>query len=164
MIIAILSSSLITFTVYSLLMTQFEITTTKTFWISLIFGVKLFVSLMLSRKLQCLVCLMVPQILSRRGRAGLMAYAFILTIAGPAKNTARNMDILSESLTCEQEQLKAAYNKLLDVLKAPFNALRDVIKSILATIEEAFSKVRKILMEIVNLIREICKFSLFLYN
>lgn len=41
----------------------------------------------------------------------LLAYAFLLATTGPARNTFHNMNILSDSLTCTQDQLaKAAKN------------------------------------------------------
>lgn len=50
----------------------------------------------------CIVFLTLPQLFSKRGRQALLAYAFILAITGPAKNTLNNMGILSESLACGQ--------------------------------------------------------------
>lgn len=43
-----------------------------------------------------------PQLFSKRGRQALMAYAFILAITGPGKNTLHNIGVLSESLACSQ--------------------------------------------------------------
>lgn len=51
---------------------------------------------------RCIVFLLLPQFFSKRGRHALMAYAFILTITGPAKNTLHNVGVLSESLACTQ--------------------------------------------------------------
>lgn len=51
---------------------------------------------------RCIVFLLLPQFFSKRGRQALLAYAFILAITGPAKNTLNNMGILSESLACGQ--------------------------------------------------------------
>ena len=48
------------------------------------------------------VFLMLPQFLSKNGRQALIAYAFILALTGPAKNTLRNVEIMSESMACEQ--------------------------------------------------------------
>ena len=45
---------------------------------------------------------MLPQFLSKSGRQALIAYAFILVLTGPAKNTLRNTEILSESVACQQ--------------------------------------------------------------
>ncbi|PSN35587.1 DC-STAMP domain-containing protein 2 [Blattella germanica] len=49
------------------------------------------------------VFLMLPQFFSKRGRQALVAYAFVLALAGPAKNTLKNTEIMSESLACGQE-------------------------------------------------------------
>jgi hypothetical protein len=45
---------------------------------------------------------MLPQFISKNGRQVLIAYAFILVLTGPAKNTLRNTEIMSESVACEQ--------------------------------------------------------------
>lgn len=47
-----------------------------------------------------MVFLVLPQFFSKRGRQALLAYAFILAITGPAKNTLNNMGILTDSLAC----------------------------------------------------------------
>lgn len=51
---------------------------------------------------RCVVFLLLPQFFSKRGRQALMAYAFISTLTGPAKNTLHNISVLSESLVCGQ--------------------------------------------------------------
>lgn len=51
---------------------------------------------------RCIMFLLLPQFFSKRGRQALMAYAFILTLTGPAKNILHNISILSESLACGQ--------------------------------------------------------------
>lgn len=48
------------------------------------------------------VFLLLPQFFSKNGRQAIIAYAFILVLTGPAKNTLRNTEILSESVACEQ--------------------------------------------------------------
>lgn len=50
----------------------------------------------------CVVLLLLPQFFSKRGRQALVAYAFILALTGPVKNTLHNTGVLSESLTCVQ--------------------------------------------------------------
>lgn len=58
---------------------------------------------------RCVVFLLLPQFFSKRGRQALMAYAFILALTGPAKNTLHNIGVLAESLACGQVQKKKYY-------------------------------------------------------
>lgn len=51
---------------------------------------------------RCVVFLILPEFFSKRGRQALLAYAFVLAVSGPAKNTLNNLGILSESLACGQ--------------------------------------------------------------
>lgn len=51
---------------------------------------------------RCTVFLCIPQLFSKRGRQALLAYAFILALSGPAKNTLHNVEVMSESLACGQ--------------------------------------------------------------
>ncbi|XP_026828448.1 DC-STAMP domain-containing protein 2-like [Ooceraea biroi] len=65
-------------------------------------GVILTLGLAFSHRVRCIVFLLLPQFFSKRGRQALMAYAFILTLTGPGKNTLHNISVLSESLVCGQ--------------------------------------------------------------
>jgi hypothetical protein len=48
------------------------------------------------------VFLLLPHLFSKHGRQALLAYAFVLALTGPAKNTLHNTEIMSESLACGQ--------------------------------------------------------------
>ncbi|KYN11324.1 DC-STAMP domain-containing protein 2 [Trachymyrmex cornetzi] len=67
-----------------------------------ILGMILTLGLAFSHRVRCIVFLLLPQFFSKRGRQALMAYAFILTLTGPAKNILHNISVLSESLACGQ--------------------------------------------------------------
>lgn len=94
---------------------------------------------------------------TKRGRQCLLAYAFILAITGPAKNTLNNMSILSESLACGHEQLKAAVKQIVDVVKKPFYAIRDAIKAVVKKVKEIVKKIKEILLAIKRIIMSIVK-------
>jgi len=70
---------------------------------------------------RCIVFLLLPQFFSKRGRQALMAYAFILTLTGPAKNILNNISVLSESLACGQVSF---YRWVC--LRIPFMSLHNV--------------------------------------
>ncbi|RZC33618.1 DC-STAMP domain-containing protein 2-like [Asbolus verrucosus] len=122
-----------------------------------VFGSVLMLGLAFSRHIRCIVFLTLPQFFSKRGRQALLAYAFILAITGPAKNTLNNMGILSESLACGQEQLKSAVKQIIDVIKKPFYAIRDAIKSVVKTVKAVVKKIKDILLKIKRIIVAILK-------
>ncbi|XP_044264380.1 DC-STAMP domain-containing protein 2-like [Tribolium madens] len=120
-----------------------------------IFGSVLMLGLAFSRYIRCVVFLTLPQFFSKRGRQALLAYAFILAITGPAKNTLNNMGILSESMACGQEQLKSAVRQIIEVIKKPFYAIKDAIKSVVKTIKVIIKKIKEILLKIKKIIMAI---------
>ncbi|XP_017788736.1 PREDICTED: trichohyalin-like [Habropoda laboriosa] len=109
------------------------------------------------RKLRCVVFLLLPQFFSKRGRQALMAYAFILAITGPVKNTLHNTAVLSESLTCAQEQLKEAVKSVIDLAKQPFYALRDAISKVVKSVKQVVKKIKQTLIAIKRLVLSILK-------
>ncbi|XP_017783011.1 PREDICTED: DC-STAMP domain-containing protein 2-like [Nicrophorus vespilloides] len=122
-----------------------------------IFGSILTIGLAFSFKVRCIVFLVLPQFFSKKGRQALLAYAFILAITGPAKNTLNNMSILGESMACGQEQLKAAVRQILEVIKKPFYAIRDAIKAVVKTVKEIVVKIKEILLTIKRIIMSLIK-------
>ncbi|EFN71290.1 DC-STAMP domain-containing protein 2 [Camponotus floridanus] len=109
------------------------------------------------KRLKCIVFLLLPQFFSKRGRQALIAYAFILTITGPGKNTLHNTSILSESLVCGQEQLKQAVKSVIDLIKEPFYALRDAISKVIKTVKVVVKKIKRTLVAIKRLVLSILR-------
>ncbi|XP_043285569.1 uncharacterized protein [Venturia canescens] len=109
--------------------------------------------------LTCVVFLLLPQIFSKRGRQALMAYAFVLTLTGPAKNTLHNTGVLSESLACGQEQLKEAVQAIIDLVKRPFHALRDALAKVIKSVKVVVEKIKKAILAIKRLILSIPVFE-----
>ncbi|KAF3430240.1 hypothetical protein E2986_05482 [Frieseomelitta varia] len=86
-----------------------------------------------------------------------MAYAFILALTGPVKNTLHNTGILSESLACAQEQLKEAVKTVVDLAKQPFYALRDAISKVIKTIKAVVKKIKQTLIAIKRVVLSILR-------
>ncbi|XP_031343488.1 uncharacterized protein LOC116171003 isoform X2 [Photinus pyralis] len=105
----------------------------------------------------CVVFLLLPQFFSKRGRQALMAYAFILAITGPAKNTLQNMGILSQSLACGQEQLKSAVRQIVEAIKKPFYAIRDAIRTVVKSIKVIVKKIKDVLLRIKRIVLTIVR-------
>ncbi|XP_017788733.1 PREDICTED: uncharacterized protein LOC108571245 [Habropoda laboriosa] len=122
-----------------------------------ILGTILTLGLAFSLRVRCVVFLLLPQFFSKRGRQALMAYAFILAITGPVKNTLHNTAVLSESLTCAQEQLKEAVKSVIDLAKQPFYALRDAISKVVKSVKQVVKKIKQTLIAIKRLVLSILK-------
>ncbi|KAJ8924160.1 hypothetical protein NQ315_006944 [Exocentrus adspersus] len=122
-----------------------------------ILGCVLMIGMAFSTKVRCVVLLTLPQFFSQKGRQALLAYAFILAVSGPGKNTLNNMGILSESLACGQEQLKQAVRQIVDVIKKPFLAIKEAIKKVVKTVKEIVKKIKEILLAIKRVIMAILR-------
>ncbi|CAH1169930.1 unnamed protein product, partial [Phaedon cochleariae] len=122
-----------------------------------VFGCFLVNGLAFSSKVRCVVLLTLPHFFSEKGRQALLAYALVLVVTGPAKNTLNNVGILSESLACGQEQLKNAVKQIIDVIKKPFYALKDAIKKVVETVKKIVKKIKEILLKIKRIIMGIIK-------
>ncbi|KAK9505278.1 hypothetical protein O3M35_009368 [Rhynocoris fuscipes] len=107
-----------------------------------IFGIVLTLGLAYSYKVRCVVLMLLPQLFSKRGRQALTAYAFILVLTGPAKNTLHNMRMLSESLACGQAKLKSAIKSVVDIIKEPLKAIRTSMEYIMKKVKEIVVKVK----------------------
>ncbi|EFN90000.1 DC-STAMP domain-containing protein 2 [Harpegnathos saltator] len=86
-----------------------------------------------------------------------MAYAFILTLTGPGKNTLHNTSVLSESLVCGQGQLKQAVKSVVDLIKQPFYALRDAISNVIKTVKVVVRKIKRTLVAIKRLVLSVLR-------
>ncbi|CAL7950629.1 unnamed protein product [Xylocopa violacea] len=122
-----------------------------------IVGAILTLGLAFSFRIRCIVFLLLPQFFSKRGRQALMAYAFILALTGPVKNTLHNTGVLSESLTCAQEQLKEAVRTIVDLAKQPFYALREAISKVIKTVKVVVKRIKQTLVAIKRLVLSILR-------
>ncbi|XP_058828490.1 DC-STAMP domain-containing protein 2-like [Topomyia yanbarensis] len=144
-----------TVALYFLLRYQFDVNPQTTIIAVVILGFIFTIVSARSSSFQCLTLLMVPQILSKRGRAAMIAYAFVLAINGPARNAIANIDAVGEAITCGQQKLRAAIHDALQAAKVPFVALKKAIGEILSEVEKTFAKVQQVLKRILLLIKRI---------
>ncbi|XP_078033110.1 uncharacterized protein LOC144467953 [Augochlora pura] len=129
---------------------------TATFLCSAI-GVILTLGLAFSPRIRCIVFLLLPQFFSKRGRQVLVAYAFILALTGPVKNTLHNIAVLTESLACAQEQLKEAVKTVIDLAKQPFYALRDAITKVIKSVKAVVKRIKQTLLAIKRIVLSILR-------
>ncbi|XP_021695181.1 DC-STAMP domain-containing protein 2 [Aedes aegypti] len=144
-----------TATLYILLRHQLGISRKTTCIAAAILGTLFTIQSCWSSSFQCVTLLMVPQILSKRGRATTIAYVFVLAMNGPARNTIANVDRLGRALSCSQDRLKSAMHDALQAVKVPFLAMKKAIGVILSEVEKAFMKIQRILIQIMRLVKRI---------
>ncbi|XP_045539859.1 uncharacterized protein LOC106719048 [Papilio machaon] len=113
---------------------------------SSIIGVLLTLGLAFSYRVRCLVFLLIPQFFSRVGRYTLTCYALVLILTGPATNTLKNSEVLSESMACHQEQIKTSVKDIMDSIKNPFNAMKDWIERMTEGIKGIAKKLKTTLV------------------
>ncbi|KAI5639448.1 DC-STAMP-like protein domain-containing protein [Phthorimaea operculella] len=118
---------------------------------SSIIGVLLTLGLAFSYRIRCLVFLLIPQFFSRVGRYTLTCYALVLILTGPATNTLKNSEVLSESLACAQEQIKRSAYQINQSIKRPYNSLKDSISMIAAGIKQLAAKIKMMTLNLSRL-------------
>ncbi|CAH1641615.1 unnamed protein product [Spodoptera littoralis] len=122
---------------------------------SSIIGVLLTLGLAFSYRIRCLVFLLIPQFFSRVGRYTLTCYALVLILTGPATNTLKNSEVLSESMACSQEQIKASVHQLNDLMKKPFTTMKDSLKVMVDRLKMITAKVKETVVELDRLVLSI---------
>jgi hypothetical protein len=70
--------------------------------ISLLLASVLVLLPLLFKASRCVFLLMIPQFFSKNGRATVLTYAMLLTLAGPVENIRHNSKIMYESILCSQ--------------------------------------------------------------
>jgi 4-amino-4-deoxy-L-arabinose transferase-like glycosyltransferase len=98
----LLGNALISFICFNFLHEKLHTTTLTAVAVTVAIAILLTVLIALSDDAKCVVLLMLPQLCSKRGRAGLIAFAVLLTLNGPFKNTCSNIKDLSRSISCGQ--------------------------------------------------------------
>ncbi|XP_045470431.1 uncharacterized protein LOC123677756 isoform X3 [Harmonia axyridis] len=154
-ILGFVGGYVLTYLLFFFLAVQLNVRLSVATLICCFLGCILTIGLAFSQNIRCIVFLTLPQFFSKRGRQALIAYALILTMLGPAKNTLNNLGIMSESLACGQEQLKSAVKQILDVIKKPFVAIKDALKAVVKAVKEVIKKIKEILVKIKRVIMAI---------
>ncbi|XP_046414178.1 DC-STAMP domain-containing protein 2-like [Neodiprion virginianus] len=156
-VLGFLGGIFLTYMFFMFFIFQLNFTLSSATLFSSFLGIILTIGLAFSNRVRCVVFLLLPQFFSKRGRQALMAYAFILALTGPAKNTLNNMGVLSESLACGQEQLKAAVRAIVDLIKEPFYALRDAIAKVMKSLKKVIKKIKRTLLAVKRIVLSILK-------
>lgn len=114
--------------------------------------------IILFKSFRCIAALIIPILCSSKGRSLVIAFAFFIAMTGPTKNIILNVDVLTESLSCGQTQLKEALETMLEVMKRPLIAIKNSIAVTLREIQKVMKKVQIVLLHIKELVLVIRKF------
>ncbi|CAL8144139.1 unnamed protein product [Orchesella dallaii] len=123
--------------------------------LSVLTGACLTLVLTFSEASRCVFMLGMLQFFTNKGRVALLAYTLILALSSPAKNTATNMEILTESLACGQELLKSSIMDLFSFTKQPFTAFQKAVGHIIESIQGIFGRMKEELDTIVESVKDI---------
>lgn len=103
---------------------------------SVIFTVSL-IGLYKWRQYRIFIFLLVPKLFNVNGRTLLLIYLTYLTLSGPLLNTKRNIQVMSTTLVCSFEELRAGARELFEIMKEPVVYLKKMID----TMEENAKKI-----------------------
>lgn len=87
---------------YVLLLKQVKISNSLGICITIVFALVVLVCIRIFKSIRCFYFLLLPQVFSKRGRAALLAFVFLLTLMGPTKNLVDNIEVMAESMSCGQ--------------------------------------------------------------
>ncbi|XP_032523480.2 uncharacterized protein LOC116774821 isoform X2 [Danaus plexippus] len=154
-IIGFLGGIVLTYLCFMFFVFQLSISLIHATIMSSIVGVLLTLGLAFSYRIRCLVFLLIPQFFSRVGRYTLTCYALILILTGPATNTLRNFEVLSESMACSQEQIKSSVRLITEAIKTPFSSMKGSIKLMVDKIKKVTSRIDDVVSKIGVLVTSI---------
>ncbi|XP_050421370.1 DC-STAMP domain-containing protein 2-like [Adelges cooleyi] len=143
--------------VFTFLLLQLNYSYTKATIVSAVMGSVLTLGLAFSSVCRCVFMMVMPQLFSERGRHALLVYAFILCFAGPSKNTMHNTGVLSESLTCLQDEIKSAIRAIVQIIKRPLLAIRSSLARIKVELAAMVEKMKKGMLAVKNTVAELVR-------
>ena len=101
-----------------------------------VFGASLTVTGLICTRTRCTAILMIPSILTKRGRAFMITFAIGMLFQGPFKTLEFNLEEISRSYTCMFSQIK---DIVID-MSANFPTIIDQYKGAISHSNEAFTK------------------------
>ncbi|XP_059050497.1 uncharacterized protein LOC131845449 [Achroia grisella] len=154
-VLGFLGGIMLTYLCFLFLVFQLSISLFHATVVSFIIGVLLTLGLAFSNRIRCLVFLLIPQLFSRVGRYTLTCYALVLILTGPAKNTLKNSEILTESMACQQVQIKATVNQIRYSMRKPYNSMGNSINIIIHRLNNVRRQFKAILLKLNRLVLSI---------
>ncbi|XP_015375443.1 PREDICTED: DC-STAMP domain-containing protein 2 [Diuraphis noxia] len=154
-VLGFMSGIVLTMGMFMFLLLQLNYSYTKATVISSAIGGVLTLGLAFSPICRCIFMMVLPQLFSDKGRHALLMYAFILSFSGPSKTTLHNTGVLSESLTCLQDEIKSAIRQIVEIIKKPLLAIRSSITRVKADLAVIINKMKKGMLAVKNTVMEL---------
>ncbi|KAL4097578.1 hypothetical protein QTP88_022329 [Uroleucon formosanum] len=156
-LLGFMSGILLTVGMFMFLLLQLNYSYSKATVISSAIGGVLTLGLAFSPICRCIFMMVLPQLFSDKGRHALLMYAFILSFSGPSKTTLHNTGVLSESLTCLQDEIKSAIRQIVEIIKKPLLAIRSSITRIKANLAIIINKMKKGMLAVKNTVIQLVR-------
>ncbi|XP_026805112.1 DC-STAMP domain-containing protein 2-like [Rhopalosiphum maidis] len=156
-LLGFMSGIVLTMGMFMFLLLQLNYSYTKATVVSSTIGSVLTLGLAFSPICRCIFMMVLPQLFSDKGRHALLMYAFILSFSGPSKTTLHNTGVLSESLTCLQDEIKSAIRQIVDIIKKPLLAVRSSITRIKADLAVIINKMKKGMLAVKKTVTELVR-------
>lgn len=94
------------------------------------------------------IFLLVPKLFNVNGRTVLLIYMTYLTLWGPLLNTKRNIQVMSTTLVCSFEEIRAGAAELIEIMKEPVVYLKKLIDTMEETSKKIFAQLARELREV----------------
>jgi protein-S-isoprenylcysteine O-methyltransferase Ste14 len=101
-VIALAFGFFLTTSIFKALKNQFKLSTWASVAISLLVLLPIKILIVFHKPTRCFFFLLIPQMLSKKGRTAVIAYAFYITFSGPMRNLTANVGVLSDCIACGQ--------------------------------------------------------------
>lgn len=86
----------------SFLHSHFKLSNVVSLFVSICLVISFLSLISLHKSSRCISLLMLVQLFNRKGRKAIVAYTFYLALTGPTSNLLKNVNVMSDSLTCGQ--------------------------------------------------------------
>ncbi|GAB0100619.1 hypothetical protein DMENIID0001_166820 [Sergentomyia squamirostris] len=121
-----------------------------------------------SRFFKCFIVLLLPTLVSKRGRSAIIGYVLIITLSGSVVNIMKNVEEMVECLSCAQVHIKKIIQGIVRGLKRPFGDIKQMISRIqdhvFTAIKEIEARLRSIRDKIITITTSIRRAFAWLKN
>lgn len=100
------------------------------------------------REFRVFIYLLIPKLFNVNGRTVLIAYISYLTLSGPVWNTTRNIGVMSTTLVCSFEEIRAAASELIDLMKEPIVYIKGLLDKMEERAKHVFADLAAKLREV----------------
>ncbi|KAH8347487.1 hypothetical protein KR059_011566, partial [Drosophila kikkawai] len=124
-------------------------------WFFIILFFLLLLILSQRRPARCIAVLCFPTLAHYQSRALIIALAFLIAFWGPVMNIIRNIDIMANSLNCQQNQLIDALWSVNSMISDPLQLMEELFKRTVDEVHGMTTKLEKFFVKLENPIADI---------